>query len=114
MITGERKISDRLKKSAGFLLCMFIAALFCSTAVYGGSKTSGLDGIIMNVTSRKITLKSGEELKVSPNVTTKNRFGKNIRFKASKIQSWEKLRVLMSQVEGEMVIVEIIELAESN
>ena len=97
-------------KLKALAILMLITALFVSNApslFAGGNK---LDGRIQKVTSQKITLESGEELKVSPHVTMTNRYGKKIRFRKSIVHSWERLRVIMHQIEGEMMIVEIKEL----
>lgn len=82
-----------------------------SSTCAGGNK---LDGQIINVTPRKITLKSGEKLKIAPHVTMTNRFGKKKRFSPNLVRSWKWTTVIMNKVEGEMMIVEIKELGRND
>jgi len=96
-----------------FAILIFITIFIVGnpTSIYAGE--SKLDGHIINVTSRKITLESGEILKVSPQVTLTNRRGKKRRFNSDIINSWERLRVTIRPIKGEMVVMEIKELVKS-
>lgn len=119
MMRGKNIKDKGVKKLPKVVLLILFTYLFFSSTcpLYGEGhqhRYSDLDGRIINVTPRNMTLESGEKFNISPRVITKDRFGNNIRFRAGRIQSWEGAGVKFRQIRGELIIVEIRELDISN